>query len=749
MAMLLAGVSVLCHAKKSEFDFDWRFSLDGGEWETVQLPHDWSINLNFSNNLSGSVAHLPGGTGRYEKTFVIPRSDKGKSIAILFDGIYSRSDVWLNGVHLGFRPYGFGYIEYELSDYLVYGGENKIEVKVVNPDDHKKTARWYTGSGIYRHAWLLKRNKSHIKTYGNYIVATPDGHVSVKTEMVGNGTVRYVVKDASGKVVMKSDKGEFDIKDAVLWDVDHPYLYTLLTQMYIGGKKVDETEERFGFRTAEFTTDRGFLLNGRRLKLQGFCLHQDDACLGAALPYRSMERKLEVFKAYGVNAIRCSHNQPAPEFLDLCDRMGLVVIDEAFDKWKSGYYAEWFDEWWQHDLRNMIERDRNHPCIVLWSIGNELNEAWERSDVGVERARMLQDFVHRMEPTRQVCLACQNNHQDKFAGVTDVVGYNYQEQRMVSDHRRFPNRKFVVTEELPYYQGAEGDIRAYDTNNPWNTIIEHDFIAGGFLWTGADYIGEAGWPSHGWPGGLLDICLVEKPRAVFHKAMWNPDKPIVGIAVKDNSLNLDHARDLWQWPPMASIWNFPKNYEGLMMEVVTATNCERVVLYINGRRMGDKRTADFPNHTILWNVPFSPGEIHAAGINGTDTVARYSIRTAGNPVTLRATPDRSELLADGQDLAYIQMELLDKDGTLVQHIDRMVRGSVEGEGRLVGLINSDLRRTTPFTSKSDKTYFGRCMAIIQTTRKAGPIRLILQVEGLNEDVIVELKSRFKVQGLGS
>lgn len=228
-----------------------------------------------------------------------------------------------------------------------------------------------------------------------------------------------------------------------------------------------------------------------------------------------MERKLEICKEYGVNAIRCSHNQPSPEFLDLCDRMGFVVIDEAFDKWKSGYYAQYFDAWWQEDLKNMLVRDRNHPCVVLWSIGNELQEAWDGSDTGCRRAAMLQDFVHGFEPSRQVCLAAQNRHNEKFSGVTDVVGYNYLEARMLSDHKKFPERRFLVTEELPYYCGAEGNIRSYDTNNPWNIIAENDFIAGGFLWTGTDYIGEAGWPSHGWPAGLFDICMVEKPRAAF------------------------------------------------------------------------------------------------------------------------------------------------------------------------------------------------------------------------------------------
>ena len=271
-------------------------------------------------------------------------------------------------------------------------------------------------------------------------------------------------------------------------------------------------------------------------------------------------------------------------------------------------------------------------------------------------------------------------------------------------------------------------------------MAANDFIAGGFIWSGVDYIGEAGWPSHGWPTGLFDICLVEKPRAAFHRAVWN-DEPMVRIAVRDNALDIDHGRDLWQWPNMAAMWNFPKSYEGLVIEVNTTTNCERVALYHNGNEMGIRRTADYPNHTITWCLPYKPGTLVAKGINGTDTVAVYEIRTAGEPAMLHAVADRTELMADGQDLSYVQVELWDKDSTLVQHTNRHVKASIEGEGRLVGFINSDLRRTTPFTSHEDDTYFGRAMAVVQTTRTPGDIRLRFDVEGLDKPVFVELRSK--------
>lgn len=747
---------------KECFDEDWLFHLtmergaekQAGErlreategWERVQLPHDWSIHMIPDSRLTGCNGHLRGGVGEYKKVFRVPAADRGRAISILFDGIYNRSDVYINGHHLGFRPYGFVQIEYDLTPYLKFGEENELYVRVNNPSDNDSIARWYTGSGIYRHAWLVKTSPVHIATNGTYIVTKDNRKVIIKTDIVGAAAkpkVVHQIVDAQGKTVAKgTDNEEIDIPNPHLWNgMDDPYLYKAVTLLYDGSKLVDRQETAFGIRTVEFTSNEGFLLNGKRLKLKGFCLHQDDACLGAALPLRSMERRLELFKAYGVNAVRCSHNPPAPEFLDLCDQMGFIVIDEAFDKWKSGYYKEYFDEWWQQDMANMILRDRNHPSVAIWSIGNELQEAWDSSDEGVQRAQMLQDFVHQLEPSRQVCMACQNNHQEKFAGVTDVVGYNYLEARMLSDHRRFPDRKFIVTEELPYYCGAEGNIRAYDTNNPWNIIAENDFIAGGFLWTGQDYVGEAGWPSCGWPTGLIDLSGTEKAQGIWHRAMWNEGTPVVGIAVRDEGLDIDHGRDLWQWPNMAAIWNFPFRYEGLVMEVQTITNCEKVQLAINGKVMGEKQTKDFDNHTIVWHVPFTPGHIEARGINGSDTVAYYDIRTASDPVSLRATADRTTLKADGQDLSYIQLQLMDKDGIPVPHKNLRIKGSIEGEGKLIGLINNDLRRTTPFTSTQDITHFGRAFAIVQTTRKAGKIRLKLEVENFSEPYYVEMESQ--------
>ena len=750
---------------KENFDFDWNFSLSDNQkyadrtyndesWERIQLPHDWSIKLSFDKKMGGSAAHLPGGIGWYRKQFKLPRSYNGKVISILFDAICHQSDVYINGHHLGFRPYGFCSIEYDLTPYLDYDGENVIAVRV-NRSGVKDVARWYTGSGIYRHAWLQVTNPVHVATYGTYVttpsVSEDKAEIRIMTTLenelkkVQTVSISHLILDNQGKIVAKSgtEKTLFEAGQSIkitqnltlnyprLWTLEKPELYTLETTVKANGKVTDLYKTPFGIRTIAFDSEKGFLLNGKQVKLKGMCLHQDAGSLGTAVLDRSYERRLEIIKEYGCNAIRCSHNQPSPEFLDMCDRMGFVVIDEAFDKWKSGYYEKYFDEWWQRDLENMILRDRNHPSIILWSIGNEVTEAWEQGNEGIKRAEMLRDFVHKLEPSRPVTLAAQNNHRGEFSAVADVVGYNYLEARLLTDRKNNPKQRFLVSEELPYYSGAEGNIRSYTVNNPWNVVAAHDFIAGGFIWSGVDYLGEASWPSHGWPNGLFDICMFEKPRAAFHRAMWNPE-PMVGIAIIDQSLDIDHGRDLWQWPKMVSHWSFPHRYFGLIMEVRTTTNCEKVELFMNDKSMGVYNTVDYPNHTIIWNVPYTPGKLVAKGYTGNKIVATKQLITSYKTTDILLKQDRTEIKADGQDLSHVAVQLCDKDGNPVQVDDRKLTVSVEGDGTFRGLDTGDLRRETPFGSNELKTYFGQALIIVQSTRKAGQIKVNIQVEGIEK-----------------
>ena len=760
---------------KEVFDFDWKFSLtDSPEyaennysdeaWETIQLPHDWNIKQNFDKKAEGggSTAYLPEGIGWYRKVFKVPVSYKEKNISVLFDGIFHQSDVYINGKHLGFRPYGFCSIEYDLTPYINIGGENVIAVRV---DCTGGRARWYAGAGIYRHAWLQVTNPVHVDTYGTYIttpsVEVAKAGIEIVTTVVNNEqrdqvvTISQIVKNAQGKEVAKSGsekvtvatgqkidvKQNFSLNSPKLWSISEPVLYQMETTVKSGSKVVDVYTTPFGVRTVEFNKDKGFFLNGEYVKLQGVCLHFDAGCLGTAVPDRSNERKLEILKEYGVNAIRAGHHQPPAEFLDICDRMGFIFIDEAFDKWKSGYYEKYFDEWWQRDMENMILRDRNHPSVVLWSIGNELQEAWDESDIGVERAKMLQDFVHKKEPSRLVMLAAQNGHQEKFAGVTDVIGYNYLEARMISDKKKFPQRICLVSEELPYFRGEEGRIRSYTPLNAWEMVEKNDFVAGGFIWSGADYLGEAAhWPSKGWPNGLFDICMFEKPRAAYHRAKWNTE-PVVRIAVMDQSLDIDHGRDLWQWPKMAAHWNFPDSYRGMIMEIRTTTNCESVELYFNDKLMGKQNTTDFTNNTIVWYLPYIPGKLEAKGFNGDKEVAQFQLVTSKETNKAVVAADRTTIKADGQDLSHIAVELVDEDGNPVQTDDRKITVTVEGEGKFLGIDNGDLRREKSFAGNELKTYFGKALVIVQSNRKPGKMKINLTVQGVESPYTVEIQSR--------
>ena len=755
----------------SNFDFDWKFALgDNSEfmkpdfsdrkWENVQLPHDWNIKQEFDKHGKGSAAYLPEGIGWYRKSFSIPAAYKGKQVFIHFDGIFQQSDVYINGQHLGFHPYGFTSIEYDMTPYINFGKTNEIAVRVNCTGGRP---RWYAGSGIYRHAWLKVVNPVHIANYGTYITtpsvtkAAADVHivttVSNSTDQNRTVSVSQRLIDPAGKEVLASPAKKVTVnKDSTadvsqdislnapnLWSLANPALYRMETTVKAGNQIVDVYRTSFGVRTFKFDQDKGLFLNGEHIKLKGMCLHQDAGVLGVAVPDRSYERRLEILKEYGCNAIRCAHNEPSPEFLDICDRLGFVVIDEAFDKWKSGYYGAYFDDWWQKDLGDMLLRDRNHPSIALWSIGNEVGEAGRSDDVGVQRATMLRDFVHKVEPTRPVMMACQNGHKDKFAAVTDVIGYNYQEPRMLQDHKTFPKRIFLVSEELPYFRGEQGQLRRYTPLNTWEIVKDNDFIAGGFIWSGVDYLGEAGWPSKGWPNGLFDICMFEKPRAAYHRAMWN-DKPMVSISVVDPSLNIDHGRDLWQWPNIASMWNFPESYRGLVMEIETTTNCERVEMYLNGKLMGTRNTADFTNNTIVWYLPYTPGVLEARGFNGNTEVARYTLKTSKAAAGIKVDPDRIKIKADGQDLSHIAIQLVDENGVPVQTDDRKITVTVSGEGKFMGIESGDLRREGSFAGNELNTYFGKALVIVQSTRKKGTISVKIDADGIKGSSTVEIQS---------
>lgn len=761
---------------RQNFDFDWLFHLgdesaianpefSSKDWkfESVQLPHDWSVGLDFTKEAGAASGYLPGGIGWYRKEFEVGRQLKGKRVSVVFDGIYHKASVYLNGEKIAYHRYGYTSFEVDLTPYILYGRKNVICVRV----DHAEKSRWYTGSGIYRHAWLQITDPVHVKMWGTYITTPKITQTSASvscTTTVNNASaqpvkievVQYLLdnegrrmksggKKYAARALMqlnadevKDIKQSFEIARPKLWDIAHPYRYGLETVIRKNGKTVDNYQTRFGIRTIHFDAAKGFSLNGRNMKLQGVCLHQDAGCLGAGVPDRSYERRLTILKEFGINAVRCSHNPPSPEFLNYCDSIGLLVIDEAFDKWKSGYYEQFFEECWQQDISDMVVRDRNHPSVILWSIGNELSEAKRKDNVGVERATMLRDFVHKIEPTRLTMLALQPEYKDEFASVTDVVGYNYGELSYIEDKKKHPERIGLVSEAYPYYSCMRPYVsRDYSSKNPWNYVAENDYFCGSFLWAGVDYTGESmGWPSKGWAATLFDMCMYEKPRAAYFRSVWN-EKPVVKMAVVDYSIDEDPGKDHWQAPPMIHDWTFPYT-DARVLPVFTPSNCDEVCLIDpRGVKYGPRKPKDYLNNTIVWNQPYRPGKMIAIGYKDGKEVCRDTIQTSKRKaVKYTLVPDRATIKADGQDLAFIDLQLLDEDGVKVSVNDRLVAAEVEGAGRLMGIDSGEMRRVHRFNSHELPTFQGRCTLVVQAGRNKGIMNVKVQVEGLPDQVII-------------
>lgn len=756
------------------FDCDWRFQLgdcpqaaapgfDDSGWRAVQVPHDFSLEQTPSADSPGRDpnGYFPGGIGWYRKHFSMPAD--GCKVFVQFDGVYHRSDVYLNGVHLGHRPYGYVSFQYDLTPHLRPDGENVLAVRVDHSDC--PTSRWYSGSGIYRHVWLTVCDPLHVAQWGTYVttpaISDAQTTVRVRTTVDNEGaagaecTLVSEILAPAGEVVATASatqalaagsSAEFDqslsVPDPQRWSVETPVLYTLRTTVREGDRVADVYTTPFGIRELRFDRDRGFFLNGEPVKLKGVCLHHDGGCVGAAVPKRMWERRLEVLREIGCNALRTSHNHPAPELLDLCDQMGFLVMDEAFDKWRSGYYEQHYDEWWEVDLDGLLRRDRNHPCVILWSVGNEVAE--QGTVEGTARLQELTDYVRAHEPTRPVTYAAHPQRGENsvnnngFADLLDIVSYNYQEHWFEADRAADPDRLMVSTESTPYFYGrADYGTDAplanaycdFAPHNPWWAAAEHDYVLGQFIWAGIDYLGEsAGWPSKGWPTGLIDTCGFAKPCSAFHRAAWRTD-PVVRIGVLDDSLDLDPGRHMWSWPPMARHWNWPQ-YAGRLIRVETPSNCETVELLLNDQSLGVRRPADYLNRTVLWYVPYGAGTLRAVACNGGVEAATDELRTAGEPAALALLPDRETLDADGQDVVHLEVQLQDEAGVLVPAADRLVSFTVEGPARLLGTDNGDLRCLEPYQSAARTTYFGRCLAVVQATREAGAITVTATAEGL-------------------
>ena len=793
------------------FNGDWKFSLNVGAkenpeapkyddsgWRKLNLPHDWAIEGDFDeHNPSGtSGGALPGGIGWYRKTFIASKKGQGQSISIEFDGVYMNSSVYINGHLLGTRPYGYISFSYDLTPYINWGKENVIAVKVDNSD--QPNSRWYSGCGIYRDVRIVVTHPVHVGQWGTYItteitdqytVANVDVTIENDSPDPVEITVYSAILDANRKGVsmmvdnMVAQKGTNTIQQKVymtephLWSLDDPYIYTMLTEIRQNGKTIDTYETPFGIRTIEFRADSGFYLNGEHVRINGVCNHHDLGCLGAATNERAIERQLQILKEMGCNGIRCSHNPPSPILLDLCDRMGFLVMDEAFDMWRRRKtdrdYARFFDDWYERDLTDLVVRDRNHPSIVLWSIGNEVLEQWsdaKADTLSLEQANLilnmghsedqlaqegemtvnslitarLAEIIKNLDPTRPVTAGCNEpspgNHLFR-SGAIDVIGYNYHNQNVPSVPRLFPGKPFIITEsvsalmtrgfyEMPSDKMMQRPARwdrpyfnetfscsAYDNvRTPWGSHHEDNliflnsqpFVAGQYIWTGFDYIGEPtpyGWPARSSYFGIVDLAGFPKDIYYLYQSEWT-DTPVL------------HLFPHWNWEPGQQIdmWCY-------------YNNADEVELYINGKSQG-VRSKDAEHLHVVWNVTFEPGEVKVvARKNGVET-ASQEIHTAGEPAQIRLTPDRATIKADGKDLSFITVEILDEDGNLCPNADNLVEFNISGNGFIAGVDNGSPISLERFKDSKRKAFYGKCLVVVQNNLKPGKIQIEATSEGL-------------------
>jgi len=768
-----------------KFNQAWRFNLgdvieaqnpdfDDSGWRVLNLPHDWSIEGEFSeqNPATPGGGALPGGIGWYRKTFVLPETERGKCVFLDFDGVYRNGEVWINGQYLGRRPYGYSSFRYELTPFLKFGDEpNVIAVKVDN--SRQPDSRWYTGSGIYRNVWLVITEKIYIDHWGTFVttpnVSRRQATVNLKTAIANRAgqaqeiTLETDLYDAAGKLKTKVSTHQVVSKDTVteiaqqllvknprLWSDKNPEMYRAVSRVIVDGKVIDDYETPFGIRSFVFDSEKGFLLNGEPVKIRGVCNHHDLGCLGAAINVRALERQLELLKAMGCNGLRTSHNPPAPELLDLCDRMGFIVMDEAFDMWqkpKTQYdYHLYFDEWHARDIADLVRRDRNHPSVFIWSIGNEVIEQYDHKDLtGIRIAQELAAIIRSLDVTRPVTAACNDQSPENpviKSGALDLIGYNYAHSKYAEFPAVYPGKCLIGSEttsalamrgcydlpsdsvrfwpvrwDLPFTTGnADYSCSAYDNcHAPWGSthaetwpaVRDNDFVSGMYVWTGFDYLGEPtpyGWPARSSYFGILDLAGFPKDAYYYYQSAWT-DQPVL------------HIFPHWDWT------------EGQPIDVWAYTNCDEVELFLNEQSLGTKTKTVRDSH-LIWRVNFTPGTLRAVGHKKGFATLTKTIQTADEPARILLEPDRSLLKANGEDLSFIAVKIVDKNGTLVPRADNQVNFSIEGPGLIAGVDNGSQISHEPFKADFRKAFNGRCLVVIQTRENPGNIQVRAASPGL-------------------
>jgi beta-galactosidase len=816
------------------FDEGWRFikdnpsgaenpAFDDSKWRKLDVPHDWSIEDlpgQDGENIIGpfdkssvdkmSSGYLVGGTGWYRKSFTLKEADNGKIICLQFDGVYMNSDVWINGRHLGFHPYGYTPFYYDVTSYLNPAGQpNIVAVRVRNEG---LNSRWYSGSGIDRHVWLAVLNPVHVNLSGGIYITTPSvsensAEVTIVTSLANSGNkdeniiLQTQLFDPTGKVVGISKNSisvkngqtaevsqKIEIAKPALWSIETPNLYEAKVSVLINNKAEDNRSSSFGIRSIKIDAQNGLLLNGKSIDLIGGCYHHDNGPLGAASIDRAEERKIEILKKAGFNAIRTSHNPPSPALLDACDRLGMIVLDEIFDMWerpkKKQDYSLVFKEWWKKDVQSWIERDRNHPSVIMWSIGNEIREASDTS--GLRIAKNLVTEVHRLDPTRPVTEAfvggggggsTGRNIWEEMAphmALLDVVGYNYALARYESDHIKYPDRIMVGTETNP--------PRALEN---WQLVKKLPYVIGYFVWTATDNLGEAGvgvpqlrditpdkaanppatapatvatnptgppaantqgppaggggggffrqdcWPIFNNYQGDLDLIGNRKVPSYYQYVVWGKSKVemFVHRPIPEGKREVTSG---WGFPDELKSWNWTGS-EGKKFQVHVYTRCSQVKLELNGKIVGEQNVDQEKSITATFEVPYEPGTLVAHCFDNGKETASQTLKTTGKPASIRLAADRSKIRADRNDLSYVMAEIIDKDGNIVPDADIIiVNFEVTGTGKVAGVGNGNHSDMSSFQQPRKKAYQGICLAIIRPETTPGKISVRATAEGLKE-----------------
>ena len=729
------------------FNANWKFcagnvprfeepGLDDTGWTAVNLPHDWSIGQPFDPTLphGSQHAYLPNGVVNYRKRFRA-ECGSGERLLLDFDGVYRSADLFVNGRHILKHFNGYTGFEADITDALV-PGENLVAVRADNSIE--QTSRWYTGSGINRSVRLRRIGPLHFLRHGLVIDAKIDGHVRIAAECSLPGNVLFTIHDPSGKrtAAHHGPAAAFTVGNPQLWSPDTPNLYTCTAQLFDEtGAEVDRITAKFGFRSVEFDPEHGFVLNGKKLLLRGVNIHEDLCGIGPAVFRDGVARRYRILKSLGVNAVRLAHHPYAPEYLELADEMGLLIFDEAFDKWTGQYYGYQvaFEDHWRGDVAEFVRRDRNHPSVFLWSVGNEVvDQQLDGQDgYGVDRLIVMRDFVHKLDPTRKVTCALYPSrrsgvkwdHPDfrekadihQMAHHMDVVAANYMGEYFARDHVKYPQMTFLVSEATT----NRGVGSWFD--------FDHELGGGSFYWGGFDYLGEARWPHKNWYSGLIDRAGYPKSIAYQAQIAWDP-APRIHIAVHaDEKAEVRNWNDVQlEWENMRSHWNWK---EGETVRVAVYTNCERVVLLLNGRPVGSKVRSESDCCRIPFEFAYAPGELTANGYNGDKLAATGTLATAGKPVELRLRAERTAIAPDG--LGHVEIALFDAAGTRCAVTDAVVHLRVSGDGSLFGVSNGDTTSPQPFKSNAVRLFEGRALAVVRAGLRPGECRLraVCEIDG--------------------